>query len=194
MPNDQTSNGISADVTGLMTIAKNSTAKIMFRIPDGKAISLSTKVSAQGMVPILYHAGKFNLVGRLRHAEGRALGDWTGGLKYSDRRSKNETKYLNGTCVGNRFDGWNPSSSSVMIHLEAQDGSVTSVAATYANSIVKATGIELKVNPDGSVRGNLQDGGKTFAITGVALTSQNIWTCSSSAERMKKITVTGNLP
>jgi hypothetical protein len=44
------------------------------------------------------------------------------------------------------------------------------------------------------VGGKLQDGGKTFAITGVALTSQNIWTCSSSAEGMKKITVTGNLP
>lgn len=194
MPNDQTANGISADVTGLMTIAKNSTAKILFRVPDGEAISLSTKVSAQGMVPILYNAGEINFVGRLRHAEGRALGDWTGGLKYSDRRMKYDPKYIDGTCVGHRFDGWNPTSSSVMIHLESQDGSVTSIAATYANGIVKATGIELKVNPDGSVSGKLQDGGKTFAITGVALTSQNIWTCSSSAERMKKITVTGSLP
>jgi hypothetical protein len=194
IPNDQTANGISADVTGLMTIAKNSTAKILFRIPDGKAISLSTKVSAQGMVPILYSAGEINFVGRLRHAEGRALGDWTGGLKYSDRRMKYDPKYIDGICVGHRFDGWNPSSSSVTVHLEAQDGSVTSIAAAYSNGIVKAASIELKVNPDGSVRGNLQDGGKTFAITGVALTSQNIWTCSSSAEGMKKITVTGNLP
>ena len=192
MPNDQTSNGITADATGLMTIAKNSTVKILFRFPSGAAISLSTKVSSQGMIPIYYDAGEHSLIGRLRHVDDHALGDWTGGLYYSDWRSDDNTKYLTGTCVGHPFRGWNPLPSSVMIHLEDQNGEVTSIEGSYATGMVRATDIELRVNSDGFVRGQLlTPTGKKSAITGVALSSQDIWTCASNAEGMKKITVTG---
>lgn len=195
MPVNQVSGGVSSGAFGRMTIAKNSAVRSLWRLPDGKTISQSTMVSAQGMIPVFLKKGEQSLCGRLRHVADGALGEWTGTLDYEDRRDEDEVAYLHGACVGNSYRGWSQAPATVTIHLEDQNGEMTTMQGRYEQGTVSASGLELRVNPDGSISGKRQTAsGARAVISGVALSSQDIWTCSSTGTDLKSITVTGIVP
>lgn len=194
MPVDQNAYGIGADATGIMTISSHSSVKFLMRFPGGKTIAQSTRITANGMVPLFFDQHQISLVGRLRYTPKRELGDWTGGLSYLEEGEDSGVILLSGVCVGHPFLGWKKAASSVTIHLEDENGVMTRLAGSYKNGKVFAEGLEIKLLPNGSLRGHFLTANRLkYPIMGVALSSQDIWTCHGNLNGMKKITVTGNL-
>jgi hypothetical protein len=193
MPVDQNSDGIGADVTGIMSVASNSSVRILFRFPGGRTVSQSTQVSAYGMIPLFFDQRKTSLVGKLRYTPGHELGDWLGGMTYQEMRKDGRETYLHGSCVGHPFLGWETAPSAVTVHIEDEYGDITRLAGSYEKGILQADGLEIKLLPNGSLQGYfLSSTKKKFPIMGVALSSQDIWTCYGSFDGMNKITVTGD--
>jgi hypothetical protein len=96
---------------------------------------------------------------------------------------------------GHPFTGWNPLASSVNIELQFPNEVSTNLQGRYQKGLVQADGMNLRLNPDGSISGTMtQANGSIAKISGIALASQDIWICSTSGIDSKRIIVTRRTP